>query len=115
MAGERGGALFEALEPDVRLAAKQRLAAVVERSIGTGQVARLMVYCRLLPQIGRAEVLADIANSLSEHIHEQGRSGELEAVLADVLVSPKSRRSTSSWWPTRSRSGRSTSRISRDS
>jgi hypothetical protein len=43
----------------------------------------------LLPQIGRAEVLADIASSLSEYIHEQGRSGELEAVLEDVLVSPE--------------------------
>jgi len=79
--------LFEALEPDVKMAAKQTLAAVVEKSIGPGQVARLMVYCRLLPQIGRTEVLADIASSLSEHIHEQGRSGELEAVLEDVLVS----------------------------
>lgn len=80
-------ALFEALEPDVKMAAKQKLAAVVEKSIGPGQVARLMVYCRLLPQIGRTEVLADIASSLSEHIHEQGRSGELEAVLEDVLAS----------------------------
>jgi hypothetical protein len=80
-------ALFEALEPDVKLATKQRLAGVVEKSIGTWQVARLMVYCRLLPQIGRSEVLADIASSLSEHIHEQGRSGELEAVLEEVLVS----------------------------
>lgn len=80
-------ALFEALEADIKMAAKQKLAAVVEKSIGPGQMARLMVYCRLLPQIGRAEVLADIASSLSEHIHEQGRSGELEAVLEDVLVS----------------------------
>ena len=80
-------ALFEALEPDIKMAAKQTLAAVVEKSIAPGQVARLMVYCRLLPQIGRTEVLADIASSLSEHIHEQGRSGDLEAVLEDVLVS----------------------------
>ena len=80
-------ALFETLEPEVKTAAKQRLATIVEKGIGPGQVARLMVYCRLLPQIGRIEVLADIASSLSEHIHEHGRSSDLELVLEDVLAS----------------------------
>lgn len=80
-------ALFERLDSEIRVVAKKKLAAVVERSVGPGQIARLMVYCRLLPQIGRVEALADIASSLSEQIHEQGRSEELEAVLEDVLVS----------------------------
>jgi hypothetical protein len=80
-------ALFETLGADVKMAAKQKLAAVVEKSVAPGQVARLTVYCRLLPQIGRVEALADIASSLSEHIHEQGRSADLEMVLEDVLVS----------------------------
>jgi hypothetical protein len=78
---------FETLEANVRIAAKQKLAALVEKSVAPGQVARLMVLCRLLPQIGRVDALADIASSLGEHIHEQGRSGDLEMVLQDVLVS----------------------------
>ena len=58
-------ALLEPLEADVKMAAKQKLAAVVEKSVAPGQVARLTVYCRLLPQIGRVEALADIASSLA--------------------------------------------------
>lgn len=80
-------ALFDTLDGEVKVTAKRKLAAVVEKSVGPGQISRLMVYCRLLPQIGRVEVLADIASSLSEHIHEQGRSADLEMVLEDVLVS----------------------------
>jgi hypothetical protein len=83
------GAIFDSLDSGIQMAAKQKLAAIVEKSVAPGQVARLMVYCRLLPQIGRTETLADIASSLSEHIHEQGRSGDLQAVLEDVLASPE--------------------------
>jgi hypothetical protein len=82
-------ALFETLEADVKMAAKQKLAAVVEKSVAPGQLARLTVYCRLLPQIGRVAALADIASSLSEQIREYGRSADLEMVLEDVLVSPE--------------------------
>jgi hypothetical protein len=65
----------------------KKLASVVEKSIAPGQVGRLMVYCRILPKIGRADTLADIASTLSEHIHQQGRSGDLLVVLEDVLAS----------------------------
>ena len=82
-------ALFETLEADVKMAAKQKLAAVVEKSVAPGQLARLTGYCRLLPQIGRVAALADIASSLSEQIREYGRSADLEMVLEDVLVSPE--------------------------
>ena len=82
-------ALFETLEADVKMAAKQKLAAVVEKSVAPGQIARLTGYCRLLPQIGRVAALADIASSLSEQIREYGRSADLEMVLEDVLVSPE--------------------------
>jgi hypothetical protein len=82
------GALFEGLDSNLQMAAMKVLASVIEKSVAPGQVARLMVYCRLLPKIGRADALADIASSLSEHIHEQGRSGDLQVVLEDVLASP---------------------------
>ena len=82
-------ALFETLEADVKMAAKQKLAAVVVKSVARGLRARRTVYCRLLPQIGRVAALADIASSLSEQIREYGRSADLEMVLEDVLVSPE--------------------------
>ncbi|HUE00100.1 MAG TPA: hypothetical protein VMR62_11060 [Bryobacteraceae bacterium] len=55
-------AIFNSLDSGVQVAAKQKLAAIVEKSVAPGQVPRLMVYCRLLPQIGRADALADIAS-----------------------------------------------------
>jgi hypothetical protein len=64
-----------------------RFVSIVEKSVAPGQVGRLMVYCRLLPKIGRADALADIASSLSEQIHEQGRTGDLRLALEDVPAS----------------------------
>lgn len=81
--------VFETLDADCKMAAKLKLAAVVEKSVAPGQIARLTVYCRLLPQIGRVAALADIASSLSEQIHEHGRSADLEMILEDVLGSPE--------------------------
>jgi SEC-C motif len=82
-------ALFEELSSGERMNAMKKLASIVEKSVAPGQVSRLMVYCRLLPRIGRADALADIASSIGEHIHEQGRSEDLRLVLEDVLTSPE--------------------------
>jgi hypothetical protein len=81
------GAVFEGFAPELQRAAMEMLAAVVEKGIAPGQVGRLMVYCRILPKIGRTDVLADVASSLSEHIHEHGRTGDLQMVLENVLTS----------------------------
>ena len=79
-------ALFEELNPEDRMAAMKKLASVLQRSFGPAVRTPHVV---LPPSVKNrpSQELADIASSLSEHIHEQGRTGDLELVLEDVLAS----------------------------
>jgi hypothetical protein len=80
--------LFEGLDSEARMAGMKKLVSIVEKSVAPGQVGRLMVYCRLLPKVGCADALADIASSLSEHIHEEGRTANLRLAEGQNRIRP---------------------------
>ena len=60
------------------------LATLLKASLGPGQVDRLVLYCKLLVELGNAPEIPGILSNLAEHLYDLGRSKELMGLLSEM-------------------------------
>jgi hypothetical protein len=70
--------------PDLLRRGKELIATLLKASFGPGQVDRLVLYCKLLVDLGNASEIPGILSNLAEHLYDLGRAKELMRLLSEL-------------------------------
>lgn len=73
------------VSPDLLRQARESLAELLKESFGPGHVDRLVLYCRLLADLGNGHEIAGIVSGVAEHLYDLGRAKELIGLLSEIM------------------------------
>jgi hypothetical protein len=70
--------------PDVIRRAMESLLGLLKESFGPGKLDRLVLFCRLMVDLGNGSEVPGILSNVAEHLYDLGRAKELMGLLAQL-------------------------------